>query len=107
MWSPIVQNYTLILSDKNAGGWARRWTSSKELQLAAEEDKRGQDRLTELIEKLQQKIKTYKHQVEEAVSYLGLKLWITMQWGYSEVFVKFECQANDYLYSIIGRDCGC
>jgi len=49
------------------------------LQLAAEEDKRGQDRLTELIEKLQQKIKTYKHQVEEAVSYLGLKLWITMQ----------------------------
>ena len=41
----------------------------KELQLAAEEDKRGQDRLSELIEKLQQKIKTYKRQVEEAVSH--------------------------------------
>lgn len=40
----------------------------KELQLAAEEDKKGQDRLTELIEKLQSKIKTYKRQVEEAVS---------------------------------------
>lgn len=40
----------------------------KELQLSAEEDKRAQDRLAELIEKLQQKIKTYKRQVEEAVS---------------------------------------
>lgn len=40
----------------------------KELQLAAEEDKRAQDRLSELIEKLQQKVKTYKRQVEEAVS---------------------------------------
>lgn len=40
----------------------------KELQMAQEEDKKSQDRLTELIEKLQQKIKTYKRQVEEAVS---------------------------------------
>lgn len=40
----------------------------KELQLQAEEDKKGQDRLTELIEKLQQKVKVYKRQVEEAVS---------------------------------------
>lgn len=40
----------------------------KELQLAAEEDKNGQDRLTALIDQLQQKIKTYKRQVEEAVS---------------------------------------
>lgn len=50
---------------KNARRTERRL---KELQLAAEEDKRGQDRLSELIEKLQQKIKTYKRQVEEAVS---------------------------------------
>lgn len=50
---------------KNARKTERRL---KELQLAAEEDKRGQDRLAELIEKLNQKIKTYKRQVEEAVS---------------------------------------
>ena len=50
---------------KNARKTERRL---KELQLAAEEDKRAQDRLAELIEKLQQKIKTYKRQVEEAVS---------------------------------------
>ena len=51
---------------KNARKTERRL---KELQLAAEEDKRAQDRLAELIEKLQQKIKTYKRQVEEAVSW--------------------------------------
>lgn len=47
----------------------------KELQMAAEEDKKGQERLTEIVEKLQQKIKVYKRQVEEAVSFAVL-LWL-------------------------------
>ncbi len=40
----------------------------KELQFQLEEDKKNHERLTDLVEKLQQKIKTYKRQVEEAVS---------------------------------------
>ena len=40
----------------------------KELQMAADEDKKSQERLTELIDKLQKKIQVYKRQVEEAVS---------------------------------------
>merc|ERR1711881_367280 len=38
----------------------------KELQFQTDEDKRNQDRMTELASKLQQKIKTYKKQIEEA-----------------------------------------
>ena len=40
----------------------------KELQMAADEDKKSQERLTDLIDKLQKKIQVYKRQVEEAVS---------------------------------------
>lgn len=40
---------------------------SKELQFQLDEDKKNQERLGELVEKLQQKMKTYKRQVEETV----------------------------------------
>lgn len=56
----------------------------KELQFQLEEDKKNHERLTDLVEKLQQKIKTYKRQVEEAVSFdldptvldIFIELWI-------------------------------
>ena len=51
-------------SDKNARKHERRM---KELSLQAEEDRKAQDRLNDMVDKLQQKIKTYKRQVEEAV----------------------------------------
>merc|ERR1712157_626656 len=38
----------------------------KELQFQQDEDKKNQDRMSELASKLQQKIKTYKKQIEEA-----------------------------------------
>merc|ERR1711994_739504 len=38
----------------------------KELQFQNDEDKKNQDRMSELASKLQQKIKTYKKQIEEA-----------------------------------------
>lgn len=41
----------------------------KELAFQADEDRKNQERLQDLIDKLQNKIKTYKRQVEEAVSY--------------------------------------
>merc|ERR1712201_31616 len=38
----------------------------KELQFSQQEDKKNQDRMSELAAKLQQKIKTYKSRIEEA-----------------------------------------
>ncbi|PIO58973.1 hypothetical protein TELCIR_19576 [Teladorsagia circumcincta] len=38
----------------------------RELQFQVDEDKKSQERMYDLIEKLQQKIKTYKRQVEDA-----------------------------------------
>lgn len=52
-------------TQKNARKADRRL---KELAFQCEEDKKNQERLQELIDKLQNKIKTYKRQVEEAVS---------------------------------------
>ena len=40
----------------------------KELAFQADEDRKNQERLQDLIDKLQSKIKTFKRQVEEAVS---------------------------------------
>merc|ERR1711894_434906 len=46
----------------------------KELQFQTDEDKKNQDRMTELASKLQQKIKTYKKQIEEAEEIAALNL---------------------------------
>merc|ERR1711902_203209 len=46
----------------------------RELQFAQDEDKKNQDRMSELAGKLQQKIKTYKQQIEEAEEIAALNL---------------------------------
>merc|ERR1719285_1047312 len=46
----------------------------RELQFQNEEDKKNQDRMSELATKLQQKIKTYKKQIEEAEEIAALNL---------------------------------
>ena len=46
----------------------------KELQFQNDEDKKNQDRMSELASKLQQKIKTYKKQIEEAEEIAALNL---------------------------------
>merc|ERR1712079_495713 len=46
----------------------------KELQFQNDEDKKNQDRMSELAAKLQQKIKTYKKQIEEAEEIAALNL---------------------------------
>merc|ERR1712054_19913 len=46
----------------------------KELQFQNDEDKKNQDRMSELATKLQQKIKTYKKQIEEAEELAALNL---------------------------------
>merc|ERR1712109_435170 len=46
----------------------------KELQFQQDEDRKNQDRMSELAGKLQQKIKTYKNQIEEAEEIAALNL---------------------------------
>merc|ERR1719291_548645 len=46
----------------------------KELQFQQDEDKKNQDRMSELAAKLQQKIKTYKAQIGEAEEIAALNL---------------------------------
>ena len=46
----------------------------KELQFQLDEDHKNQDRMSELAGKLQQKIKTYKKQIEEAEEIAALNL---------------------------------
>merc|ERR1711913_13658 len=46
----------------------------KELQFQQDEDHKNQDRMSDLANKLQQKIKTYKTQIEEAEEIAALNL---------------------------------
>merc|ERR1712179_672335 len=46
----------------------------KELQFQQDEDRKNQDRMSDLASKLQQKIKTYKQQIEEAEEIAALNL---------------------------------
>merc|ERR1712098_612110 len=46
----------------------------KELEFSQEEDRKNQERMSELANKLQQKIKTYKLQIEEAEEIAALNL---------------------------------
>merc|ERR1711902_66019 len=46
----------------------------KELKFSQDEDKKNQDRMSDLANKLQQKIKTYKQQIEEAEEIAALNL---------------------------------
>ena len=46
----------------------------KELAFQAEEDKKNQSRLQDLIDKLQNKLKVYKKQIEEAEEIAALNL---------------------------------
>lgn len=71
--SPITSGqmllYTIILTDG--------------VLVQSEEDKKNLARMQDLIDKLQLKVKSYKHQAEEAVSdYLGLfssEKFVTLQ----------------------------
>merc|ERR1711970_1003341 len=46
----------------------------KELTFQAEEDRKNHERMQDLVDKLQQKIKTYKRQIEEAEEIAALNL---------------------------------
>merc|ERR1712042_292621 len=54
--------------------YQRAERKAKELNFAQTEDKKNQDRMSELASKLQMKIKTYKQQIEEAEEIAALNL---------------------------------
>merc|ERR1719378_631702 len=53
-------------SSENIKGYQKSERRCKELAFQIDEDKKNQDRMSELAAKLQEKIKTYKRQIEEA-----------------------------------------
>ena len=59
---------------ENTKGHHKAERKSKELAFQLVEDKKNQDRMSELASKLQQKIKTYKKQIEEAEEIAALNL---------------------------------
>merc|ERR1719225_1083569 len=54
--------------------YQRAERKAKELNFAQTEDKKNQDRMSELASKLQMKLKTYKQQIEEAEEIAALNL---------------------------------
>merc|ERR1712025_1098026 len=59
---------------KAAKALQRAERKAKELNFAQTEDKKNQDRMSELASKLQMKLKTYKQQIEEAEEIAALNL---------------------------------
>ena len=61
-------------SGENMKGYQKSERRCKELSFQIEEDKKNQDRMSELATKLQAKMKTYKTQIEEAEEIAALNL---------------------------------
>merc|ERR1712050_759630 len=61
-------------TSENAKGYQKSERRCKELAFQIDEDKKNQDCMAELANKLQQKIKTYKKQIEEAEEIAALNL---------------------------------
>merc|ERR1719419_247491 len=65
---------TQARTGESAKAYQRAERKCKELKFAIGEDKKNQDRMTDLAAKLQSKIKTYKQQIEEAEEIAALNL---------------------------------
>merc|ERR1712226_397120 len=65
---------TQARTGESAKAYQRAERKCKELAFTAGEDKKNQDRMTDLASKLQTKIKTYKQQIEEAEEIAALNL---------------------------------
>merc|ERR1712198_20774 len=61
-------------SSESSKGYQKSERRCKELSFQIEEDKKSQDRMSDLANKLQSKIKTYKKQIEEAEEIAALNL---------------------------------
>merc|ERR1711981_148553 len=68
------QAATQARSGESAKAYQRAERKCKELAFSSGEDKKNQDRMTDLAAKLQSRIKTYKQQIEEAEEIAALNL---------------------------------
>jgi chromosome segregation ATPase len=68
----------------------------QELTLQLDEDHKGQERMRDMIEKLQQKMKQYKRQVEEAeeIAAINLTKYRKMQHDLEEAEARAEMAEN-------------
>merc|ERR1711963_1112825 len=69
----------------------------KELLFQQEENKKNQDRITDLVDKLQQKMKSYKKQIEEAeeIAAVSLAKYRKAQQDFEEAEERSKiCEAN-------------
>ena len=65
---------TQVRTSENMKGFQKTERKIKELLFQQEEDKKNQDKMSELANKLQHKIKVYKQQIEEAEEIAALNL---------------------------------
>jgi len=70
----IALNNTIHQTDEVHKNITKGERRVKELLFQQEENKKNQDRITDLVEKLQQKIKSYKKQIEEAEEIAAINL---------------------------------
>merc|ERR1712029_1244812 len=67
-------NRTIQMTDEVHKSITKVERRVKELLFQQEENKKNQDRITDLVDKLQQKIKSYKKQIEEAEEIAAINL---------------------------------
>merc|ERR1719232_2180563 len=76
-WSTLpdlLMNFVLSKTTESFKVYQKSERRIKELQFQQEEDHKNQDQMSELANKLQAKIKTYKKQIEEAEEIAALNL---------------------------------
>lgn len=67
----------------------------RELQFQADEDRKSNERMHDIIEKMQTKIKTYKRQLEEAVI-INFSVILNRLKYFKFIFYQFKCASGYY-----------
>merc|ERR1711972_1172617 len=90
-------NRTIQMTDEVHKSITKGERRVKELLFQQEENKKNQDRITDLVDKLQQKIKSYKKQIEEAeeIAAINLAKYRKAQQDFEEAEERSKlCEAN-------------
>merc|ERR1712165_572787 len=90
-------NRTIQMTDEVHKSITKGERRVKELLFQQEENKKNQDRVTDLVDKLQQKIKSYKKQIEEAeeIAAINLAKFRKAQQDFEEAEERSKiCEAN-------------
>merc|ERR1712165_640816 len=90
-------NRTIQMTDEVHKSITKGERRVKELLFQQEENKKNQDRITDLVDKLQQKIKSYKKQIEEAeeIAAINLAKYRKAQQDFEEAEERSKiCESN-------------